>query len=75
MAKKNNGFAGMDYQQIMLQQAIQSMNEPVYCRYCGRDIKQPDKNSTAQDAGGYSSQWELRNHAHEKCYQQNRWRR
>jgi hypothetical protein len=30
-----------DFQKIALQQTMKSINEPVYCRICGRDLKQP----------------------------------
>lgn len=58
----------MDYQQIMMQQASKSLNEPTYCRYCGKDIKGPTAQSK-QSEKGYASQWELQNNAHQSCYQ------
>lgn len=67
MAKKKSGFAGMDYGQIMMQQAVKQATEPVYCRYCGRDIRQADKNSS-NSGTGYTSDWEIKNNAHENCY-------
>lgn len=75
MAKKNNGFAGMDFTQIMMQQVSKALNEPVYCRYCGKNLKEPTKeskfNGTGGSTGNYSNDWEIRNNAHEPCYQQN----
>lgn len=75
MAKKNNGFAGMSFQQIMIQQAVKAIHEPVYCRYCGKDIKQPSqeskRNMTGENTGNYANDWELRNSAHENCYWKN----
>lgn len=69
MGKRNgNAFAGKSFQQIMMQQATQSANESVYCRYCGHDLKKPTINSTQYDSG-YANEWELENNAHIKCYQ------
>lgn len=68
MAKNKSAFAGMNFTQVMMQQAQRSLDNPIYCRYCGKDIKQPSKESTQYDKG-YSSPWELENNAHTSCYQ------
>jgi len=60
----------MDFTAIALQQAYKSINDPVYCRYCGKDIKQPSQESTHFENRWYND-WELENNAHEKCYQAN----
>jgi hypothetical protein len=77
MAKKNN-WSNMGFQQIMMQQAQQSLDSPVYCRYCGKDIKQPSIesrfNSTGNNTGNYASEWEIENNAHTTCYQNNQYR-
>ena len=75
MRKSKFGAPGMSFSQIMMQQAQQAINNPVYCRYCGKNIKEPSKestrNMTGENTGNYSSDWELRNYAHESCYYKN----
>lgn len=75
MANKNQ-WSNMNFQQIMMQQANQKLNTPVYCRYCGHDINQPSRkssfNATGSNTGNYASDWELENNAHSSCYQKNR---
>jgi hypothetical protein len=73
MPRKNSGgFAGMSFSQIMMSQAMKALDSPVYCRYCGQDIKQPSQNSTrfmtGDNTGRWYNDWELANHAHEKCH-------
>lgn len=72
MAKGNKGLQGMSFDQIMMQQAIKTVNEPVYCRYCGKNLKDPSSeskfNSTGANTGTYANEWEMRNNAHENCY-------
>lgn len=63
------GFKGMNYEQIMMQQAQKQVESPVYCRFCGQDIKQPTNNSTNTD-GKWHSPWELQHSIHYKCYDQ-----
>ncbi|MGV7000362.1 hypothetical protein ACWA2C_16875 [Priestia megaterium] len=73
MAKKNN-WSNMNFTQIMLQQAGKKLSTPIYCRYCGKDLNQPTKesrfNATGNNTGNYANEWETRNHAHTSCYQQ-----
>jgi hypothetical protein len=69
MAKNNWG--NMNFTQIMMQQAQKSLSEPIYCRYCGKNIKEPTKESRQLDSGAYQDQWELRNNAHYSCYEKN----
>jgi hypothetical protein len=76
MARRNNGgFAGMSFEKIMIQQAFKSFNSPVYCRYCGMDIKQPTRNSMRFETGpgtaSWYNEWEIENEAHIKCHQEN----
>lgn len=75
MRKAKAGFAGMDFTQVMMQQAQKAIDTPVYCRYCGKNVKEPTKesqfNRTGGNTGNYSSEWELRNNAHESCYYKN----
>jgi hypothetical protein len=75
MAKNN--WANMNFQQIMLQQAQQSLDNPAYCRYCGKNIKEPSKesrkNMTGENTGNYAAEWELKNNAHYSCYEKNRY--
>jgi hypothetical protein len=70
MAKKNTGFGGLtDFTRIMYSQAQRQLDEPCWCRYCGRDIKQPGENSTKDNmTGHWYSDWEIQNNAHIKCY-------
>lgn len=72
---KNKGFAGMSFQQIMMQQAQQSIDKPVYCRFCGKNIKEPSResrfNPTGNNTGNYASDWELSNNCHYTCYEKN----
>lgn len=69
MAKKNNGFAGMSFEQVMIQQAQKSVDSPVYCRYCGLNIKEPTKNSPRGSNGAWAQHldWEVPNKAHASC--------
>lgn len=61
------------FHKIMVQQAMQEIEEPVYCRFCGHNIKEPSYNSTKVSLENGSerwySHWEIQNYAHEKCYQ------
>ncbi|OXB94707.1 hypothetical protein [Parageobacillus galactosidasius] len=69
MVRRNqSAWTGMNFHQIMMQQAMQQANSPVYCRYCGQDIKQPGRNSTQTDSGRWYDDWELRYNAHHKCH-------
>lgn len=62
MAKKNNsGWAGMDFVQIMQQQAQQQLDDPKYCRYCGKDINFTYTSADDKD-------WELHYSAHTGCH-------
>jgi hypothetical protein len=70
MTKKNN-WGNMDFTQIMMQQAQKSLDTPAYCRYCGKDVKQPSEASRQSDSGDYANDWELRNSAHSSCYEKN----
>ncbi|MEB9509633.1 hypothetical protein P4I85_14640 [Bacillus cereus] len=76
MTKNNrSAWLGMTFHQIAMQQAMQSINEPVYCRYCGKDIKQPSKESSFSagklNTGNYADEWEVKNNAHYNCYKRN----
>lgn len=66
---KAKGFAGMSYKKIMKQQAKQMMKQPVYCRYCGLDVKHPSRNQPEIE-WNQNLAWEEQNHAHVKCHQQ-----
>jgi hypothetical protein len=69
MPRKNqSAWAGMNFQQIMMKQAMQQAYQPVYCRYCGQDIKQPGKYSTQTETGAWYDDWELKYDAHHKCH-------
>ena len=58
--KKSKGFAGMDFNQIMMQQAMKQVNEPIYCRYCGKDFKRvTDEND---------QEWALKYSSHTDCH-------
>lgn len=73
--KNKSAWSGMSFHQIAMQQTMQSINEPVYCRYCGKDIKQPSKESSFSSAGAntgnYADEWEIKNNAHYNCYKRN----
>lgn len=62
-----------DFQKIMMQQTQQSVDAPVFCRYCGFNIKEPTVNSH----GGSNGAWkinldmELRAKCHVKCAREN----
>jgi hypothetical protein len=66
MARKGP-WEGMNFQQFSLQQAMTAAHAAKYCRYCGKDIKEPGMNSTRYESGWYDD-WELDNNAHRKCY-------
>lgn len=64
----------MSFQQIMMQQAQQAIDSPVYCRFCGKDVKVPSENSPGGANGGWMKylDWEIQNRAHVKCAQKAR---
>jgi len=62
MKRKAPSLVGMSFDKIMVQQATQVINEPEYCRYCGKNVK-----DTPQVTA-----WEIENNAHETCYRKNR---
>lgn len=71
MAKKTTGYMP-DFKPFALQQVYRSINQPVYCRYCGKDIKEPGINSTRIATGpntaAWYDDWEIENRTHRKCY-------
>jgi hypothetical protein len=73
MPKKSNGIAGMSFEQIMVQQATQAVNKPVYCRVCGKNLKEPSSesrfNQIGDNTGNYASEWEIKNSVHTSCAQ------
>ncbi len=71
MAKKNSGLGGMNFSQIMMQQATRSVEAPVYCRLCGKDVKIPSENSPGGQMGDWrrNLEWETQNQVHVKCAQ------
>ncbi len=66
---KNKGFSGMNFEQIMMQQASRAVESPVYCSLCGLDIKSPSRNSSGGPNGDWKRNidWELHNKVHTKC--------
>lgn len=58
-----------DLNQIMQQQIRQAFARPVYCRYCGKNVKEPTSNSTGGSQGDWRKHldWEIENHAHVVC--------
>jgi hypothetical protein len=62
-----------DFNQIAMQQAARSLNAPVYCRYCGLNVKEPTSKSPRGNNGAWmnSLDWEIRNEAHVSCAQEN----
>lgn len=71
---KNKGFAGMNFQQIMMQQAQQSVDKPVYCRFCGKNVKEPTNKSPGGANGGWMRylDWEIENSCHVSCANEQR---
>ena len=69
--KKNNGLVGMNFEQIMIQQAQREVEKPVYCRVCGQDIKKPSKYSAGGEMGDWkrNQDWELEYKVHTSCAQ------
>jgi hypothetical protein len=76
MAKKSNGFP-MDFSKIMFQQAQKSVDSPVYCRFCGKNVKEPTSNSPRGSNGAWAQHldWETENHSHVSCANKARGRR
>lgn len=72
MARSKNGVAGMRLEQIMMQQLNRSIDEPVYCRVCGFDVKQPSNKSPGGSNGDWKQHldWEIANRAHASCTQE-----
>lgn len=58
-----------DFNRIMQQQIKQTLERPVYCRFCGRNVKEPSINSPGGSDGNWRRHldWEIENHAHVKC--------
>jgi hypothetical protein len=67
----------MSFHQIMMQQAAKAAEAPVYCRYCGLNVKEPTANSPKGSNGAWMRylDWEIENQAHVKCYQERGGRR
>lgn len=65
---KRKGLQGMSFEDIMWQQAAQSVNNPIYCRFCGKNVKEPSmvahEGMTTWDQ---HLDWEIENHAHVSC--------
>ncbi|GAK42095.1 putative replication protein [Paenibacillus sp. TCA20] len=68
--KKNSP---MSFEQIMIQQSYQSVEQPVYCRFCGMNVKTPSSNSPGGNNGAWrrNLDWEIKNHCHVKCASEN----
>lgn len=77
MARKNNGIQGMSFEQILQQQVQKSVEEPVYCRFCGRNIKEPSNKSPGGSMGAWRSslEWEIANKSHASCAREHMGRR
>jgi len=71
MGRKRNAFSGISFEQFIVQHTTEQTNKPVYCMYCGQDIKQPTKNSTKVGEKWYDD-WELQYRVHKTCYYQRR---
>lgn len=67
MAKKSS-FANKSYADIMMEQATKQAYSPVYCRYCGKDVRRP---STKQPETNWDQniEWEQKYQAHTSCHQ------
>lgn len=64
---KGKGLKGMNYSDIMMAQAFQQASNPVYCRYCGLDVKVPsDKQSETN--WSQNADWETQWQAHVSCH-------
>ena len=69
MAKKGkSGFAGMSYQDIMMQQAIQKELSAKYCRYCGKDVNTPSDKQPEVN-WNQNLEWEQKYQSHWNCHQ------
>lgn len=68
MRMAKNSLRGLSFDQIMIQQAQKSIESPIYCRFCGKNVKEPTIHSYQEDWRKYLD-WEIQNHAHVKCAQ------
>lgn len=55
-----------NFHDFILQQKIKEVEEPVYCRFCGRNVKEPyiDSNNNWNQ----NLSWEIQHQAHVECY-------
>jgi hypothetical protein len=74
MSRKNSGLSGMNFEEVMRQQAFQSVEQPLYCRFCGIDVKTPSKNSPGGSGGNWrrNLDWEIENQSHVTCANKHR---
>jgi len=56
-----------DAQAFMANELTRDHQRPVYCRYCGKDVKHPTDNSGSD--WKQALDWEIHNNAHVKCHQ------
>ncbi|QHW35851.1 hypothetical protein GZH47_33715 (plasmid) [Paenibacillus rhizovicinus] len=69
---KNKSFGQMSFTQIAMQQTLQAVDAPVYCRLCGRNVKEPSSKSPPGNNGAWMRylDLEIANKCHVSCYQE-----
>lgn len=55
-----------DFADILASEMQKQVEEPIYCRYCGRDVKVPRKE--AGKDWKQNMDWEVRNYTHTNCH-------
>lgn len=62
-------MAQNSFRQILQKQMKQTLERPVYCRFCGKNVKEPSSNSPGGSEGNWRRylDWEVENHAHVIC--------
>lgn len=67
---RKNSLVGMNFNDVMHREINRVVENPVYCKLCGLDIKVPSKNSAGGAIGGWRADLpeELERETHKKCY-------
>jgi len=67
----------MSFEQILMQQTRKAVEEPVYCRFCGFNVKEPSSKSPGGSNGSWkiNLDWEIANKSHASCARENVGRR